>query len=131
MTRVPFDKEKFLNDCMCGCTKRRQILLDKIEQYRETEPEMVQYLEWYRDQIWNDLVDSEEYHQMRIKRGDDQLNKDTATALRAVADKLEENGQHFMIRCVLPKLPIFSGDDHIERYGCRIEVSMVAGPLGG
>lgn len=131
MTKIPFDKELFLNECMCGCTKSRQILLDKIEQYKDTEPEMVQYLKWHRDRIWNDLIDSEEYRKMRVERGDDQLTKDTAAALRTVADKLEQSGDHFMVHCVLPKLPVFSGDDPVERYGCRITVTMVAGPLGG
>ena len=120
-----------MNSCSCGCTKSYQVLFDKIEQYRESEPEMVKYLEWYLDRLWSDYVKNEEYRKMRVERGDDQVAKDAATALRAMADKLEQNGPHFMISCALPELPIFSGKDSIERYFSHIEVSMVAGPLGG
>jgi hypothetical protein len=128
MTNIPLDKDKLLNSCMCGCTKSYQILFDKIEEYRATEPKMVQYLEWYRDRIWDDFVKGEDYRQMRIARGDDQLAKDTATALRAMADKLEEPGGHFMIGCTLPKLPIFSEED---RMSSHISVTAISGPLGG
>lgn len=131
MTKVPFDKEKFLNDCMCGCTKARQVLLDKIEQYKDTEPEMVRYLEWYKERAWDDYVRGETYRLMRVERGDEQLAKDTATALRAMADKLESEGSHFMIGCSLPTLPIFSDEDRVESYSAHISVTMVAGPLGG
>jgi hypothetical protein len=128
---VPFDKEKFLNACSCGCTKERQVILDKIEQYRESEPVMVRYLEWYRDRLWQDVIKNDNWHKMRVERGDKQLNKDAAAALRAMADKLEQPGMHFMVGCVLPRLPIFDGEDDVERWCSYIEVSLMAGPIGG
>jgi hypothetical protein len=129
---IPFNKEEFINECPClPCTTSRQLLLDKIEQYRETDPEMSKHLEWYRDRLWQDQIKAGDFREMLRNRGEDQLNKDTAAALRAMADKLEESGMHFMIRCVLPTVPIFSGKDDHDRYGSYIEVAIVAGPLGG
>lgn len=131
MENIKFDKEKFLNYCCGACRKSRQILIDKIEQYKSSEPEMVQYLEWYRARAWQSQVKSENFHKMLNERGEKQLNKDAAEALRAVANKLEESGMHFMIDCELPLMPIFSGKDHVEKYHSHIEVSLVSGPLGG
>jgi hypothetical protein len=129
--KVPFDKEKFLNSCACGCTKSRQAILDGIEKYRESDPDMVKYLEWYRDDLWNKEVKKQEYNQLTSSFTDEQLKKHTATTLRAMADKVEQGGMHFMIDCELPQLPIFSGNDAVERYYSHISVTLVAGPLGG
>ena len=130
-TDVPFDKEKFLNACPCGCSKSRQAILDGIEKYKDTDPEMVKYLGWHRDHLWATQVKEEEYRRLRRELGDDELNKKTAECLRAYADKLEEPGHHFMIFCDLPPMPIFSGKDYVEKYHSHIEVHMVAAPLGG
>jgi len=130
-TKVPFDKEKFLNSCPCGCTRSRQAILDGIEKYRESEPKMVQYLEWYRDHLWDVQVRDEIYRQEERELGDEEYAKKVATALRAMADKIEQPGMHFIVKSELPKLPIFSGDDRFERYAAHISVSIVAGPLGG
>lgn len=131
MVEKSFDKEKFINHCCPSCNKGRAIFLEKIEQYRQSDPEMVTWLEEYRDRLWRDEVKKEEFRKLIRSRTDEQLKKDTATALRAMADKVEEGGMHFMIGCELPKLPIFSGEDDVERYYSNISVSMVAGPLGG
>lgn len=125
---VPFDKDKFINYCCPPCNKGRQLLLDKIEQYRESEPDLTQHMEGYRDRLWLDQVKSDQYRQLRMEKGDEQLSKDVVVALRAVADKIEQSGGHFIIHCELPELPIFSGEDH---YSAIIEVGLVSGPLGG
>jgi hypothetical protein len=129
--KVPFDKEKFLMACPCGCTKSRQAILDGIEKYRESDPKMVQYLEWYRDDLWDKQCREEVYRQEERELGDEEYGKKVAAALRAMADKVEQPGMHFIVHAELPKLPIFSGDDRIESYAAHIKVSMVAGPLGG
>jgi len=85
---VPFDKERFLNACSCGCTKERQVMLDKIEQYRESEPVMVKYLEWYRDQMWRDQVKTDEFRKENHK-DEKGLRKKTIASLRAMANLLE------------------------------------------
>ena len=114
-----------------GCTKQRQVLLDKIEQYKDSEPEMVKYLQWYVERTWDDQVRDDTYRQDLRDLGDEEYEKRTVAALRAMADKIEQKGMHFIIGAELPKLPIFSGDDHIERYMAHIKVTIVAGPLGG
>lgn len=63
--------------------------------------------------------------------GDKEFNKKAVAALRAMADKLEQHGPHFIVDAQLPKLPIFAGDDDGEKYISHIEVTLVAGPLGG
>lgn len=126
MTDVPFDKEKFLNSCLCGCSKDKQSILYGIEKYRESDPMMVRYLEYYRDRLWHDQVMDDKYRQMRIDLGEVSLAKKTAEALRAVADKLEERGSHFMTYCELPNIPIFS-----DEFSTRINVVLLAGPVGG
>lgn len=127
-----FDKEKFLGACQCGCSKGRQVILDKIEQAKDSEPELVKYLEWYRDDLWNKQMKDEAYRKLRYDIGDDQLNKNTIIALRAMADKLEEPGYHFMIHCELPKLPIFAAKiDEPDGYAANISVTLVRCPLGG
>lgn len=131
MNKVPFDKEKFLNACVCGCTKDRQVILDGIEKYSVSDPKLAQYLEFYRDSLWDDYVKERTYRQMKSDLGEEQLEKDTVIALRAMADKIEQKGMHFMIACELPKLPIFTGDDFVERFESHISVTIVAGPLGG
>jgi hypothetical protein len=128
---IPFDEEKFCNHCCPSCNKGRRLFLDKIKQYKESEPEMVQWLEWHRDRLWRDQIKADKFRSMRREKSDEQINKEAAAALRAMADKLEENGPHFMIHCELPPMPIFSGSDSVERYFSHIEISMVAGPLGG
>lgn len=130
-TDIPFDKEKFLNSCPCGCTKSRQVLLDRIESLKDSDPELVKYLQWYRDDLWARQVKEDEYRRLRIELGDDKLNEQTVATLRAYADKLEQEGMHFMIYCDLPPMPIFSGKDYVEKYHSHIEVHMVAAPLGG
>lgn len=128
---LPFDKEKFINYCCNSCNEGRSILLAKIEHYKVADPEIAKWLQWYVDDLWRRQVAHDEYHKMRVERGDDQLEKDAVAALRAVADKLEQKGMHFMVHCELPPMPVFSGKDRIEQYNCHIEVSLVAGPLGG
>jgi len=125
--KIPFDRDKFLNSCTCGCTKSRHVILDGIEQLKESNPELSKYLEGYRDDLWNQQIREEEYREMSAEMGEDALNKKAAVALRAMADKIDEPGWHFMIYCNLPLLPIFSGDD----FCSHIEVKMLAAPIGG
>lgn len=128
---VPFDRDRFIKHCCNPCNKGREVLLEKIEQYKTSDPEVSQWLQWHVDHLWREQVAKDEYHQMSIDRGNEQFEKDAAAALRAVADKLDEKGMHFMIHCELPPLPVFSGKDRVEQYSCDITVSLVAGPLGG
>ena len=128
MAEIDFDKERFCKNCCDQCNKGRERFLAKIEEYRDKEPEMVQWMEWYRDRLWADQVKSDKYRQESHKLGDKEYNKKVAEALRAMADKLEKRGPHFIVNCELPELPIFSGED---TYCSRIDVTIVAGPLGG
>lgn len=126
-----FNREKFLKDgCMCGCG-RRELLLDKIEAFKETDPEVSQFLTYYRDNMVAADAKIMAYHKLRMELGDKEIEGKAVEALRAMADKLEECGAHFIIYCNLPALPIFSGKDMAESYHSHIEVSMVAAPLGG
>jgi hypothetical protein len=104
---VPFDKEKFLNDCMCGCTKERQVMLDKIEQYRETEPVMVKYLEWYRDHMWREQVKKDAFRKENHK-DEEAMRKKTIASLRAMADLLETTSGVWpgIYHCELPEEPL-------------------------
>lgn len=129
--KVPFDRNKFVNHCCGPCNKGREEFLAKIEFYREHDPEMAKWLEWHRDRLWADQVRDDQFRNDRHKFGDAEYNKKVAAALRAMADKVEEEGMHFIVNAEIPELPIFSGADHIERYASHIQVTIVAGPLGG
>lgn len=129
--KVPFDRQRFVTHCCGPCNKGREQFLEKIEFYREHDPDIVKWLEWYRDRLWDDQVRGDQFHKARHELGDPEYNKKVAAALRAMADKVEQSGMHFIVGAELPKLPIFSGDDDIERYAAHIEVTVVAGPLGG
>ena len=131
LNKVPFDKEKFCNHCCGPCNKGRVLFLEKIEYYREHDPEIVKWLEWHRDRLWDDMVRGDQFSKERHTLGDEEYNKKVAEALRAMADKIEQPGMHFIVDAEIPKLPIFSGEDHVERYASHIEVTIVAGPLGG
>lgn len=130
-TQITFDKDTFLNSCPCGCSKSRQSILDGIEKYKDSDPEMVKYLGWYRDQLWKQQVEEDVFREERHKLGDKEYNKKVATTLRAMADKIEQPGQHFIIHSRLPELPIFSGDDFVDSYTSQLEITLVAHPLGG
>lgn len=129
--KTPFDKEKFVNSCPCGCSKSRQSILDGIEKYKESDPQMVQYLEWYRDELWEKQLADEAFRAQCHDLGAGEQVKRTVEALRAFADRLEQPGMHFIIHCELPPMPIFSGEDFVEKHHSRIMVHMVKGPLGG
>lgn len=88
-------------------------------------------LKYYKLERERNQKPRNEYHSMRCRLGDREVNRRTAEALRAMADKIEQPGMHFIIGADLPRLPIFSGKDHVERYVSHIEVTIVAGPLGG
>ena len=105
---VPFDKEAFLNDCACGCTKERQVMLDKIEQYRATEPVMVKYLGWYRDRLWDDRCKKDDFRKAELEMGEEAMRKKTIASLRAVADLLENTSgcNPGIYHCELPEEPL-------------------------
>lgn len=106
--KVPFDKEKFFNDCSCGCTKERQVMLDKIEQYRDSEPVMIKYLEWYRDQMWDEQVKKDAFRKEERDIGEEAMRKKTIASLRAVADLLESTSGCWpgIYSCELPEEPL-------------------------
>jgi hypothetical protein len=121
-----FDREQFLSSgCVCGC-EARELLLQKIEQFQDTEPDVARWLSYVRDDKIERDKDARDYHQMVVELGKEGVRKLTAQALRAMADKVEQNGSHFIMHSRLPKLPIFSDDD----YYAEISLTMVGHPLG-
>ena len=82
-------------------------------------------LKYYKEERARNQRSTDQYHRMRSRLGDKELERRAAEALRAMADKIEQPGMHFMIGCDLPTLPILSD------YVCGIEVTLVKGPLGG
>jgi len=88
-------------------------------------------LKYYKLERERNQKPQNEFHRMRSRLGDREVDRRTAEALRAMADYIEKKGPHFIIGCDLPNVPIFSGKDHVERYVSHIEVTIVAGPLGG
>jgi uncharacterized small protein (DUF1192 family) len=113
-----------------------EIYLEKIESKITLAKEMgdedlVRMLQFYKEHQERASKPSNEYHRMRARLGDKETNRKAAEALRAMADKIEQPGMHFMVGCDLPELPIFSGKDHVERYVSHISITLVAGPLGG
>lgn len=95
------------------------------------DEDLYNMLKYYKAERERNQKPRNEYHQMRCRLGDREVDRRTAEALRAMADYIEKKGPHFIIGADLPNLPIFSGKDHVERYVSHIEVTMVAGPLGG
>lgn len=128
MNTNEFNIEEFINYCCPSCNKSRASLLNKIEQYKISEPEMVRNLEFYRDRLWDDQVREKVFRKKRSKKGDKEFNKEAIIALRAMADKIENPDGGFMISCELPSVPIFSGEDD---FGASIHICFVKAPLGG
>lgn len=128
-----FNAEEFINGgCPCGCAKAgRKAILDGIEAFKESNQALSDQLRYYRDHLVRKDEDEIEYRRLRCELGDLELNMRAAASLRAIANKLEEQGMHFMIHCKLPNMPLFTGKDDVEAYGSSIEVAMVRGPLGG
>lgn len=127
VSNMNFDKEKFLAGCCsCGCDRSgREAILAGIEYLKDSNPELSQQLIYYRDHLFDADLRRDKFYALRKDMGEKELNHFAAKTLRAMADKLEENGSHFMIDCQLPKLPIF------DEYSSSIEVHLVRGPLGG
>lgn len=134
MTIKPFDKEKFIYDC-CREDKINQdhkMILDKIAEYKDKDQDVAKVFTYYRDHLWQHAVEFEVFRQAERDLGRDEYNKLVAKSLRAMADKIEEKGPHFIISAVLPELPIFKdGDFSVENYMPHISVTMVKCPLGG
>lgn len=95
------------------------------------DKDLTDMLTFYKAERERNQKPRNEFHRMRSRLGDRETNRRAAEALRAMADKLEQPGMHFMVGADLPRLPIFSGDDHVERYASHIAITIVAGPLGG
>lgn len=95
------------------------------------DEDLYNMLKYYRLERERNQKPRNEYHHMRSRLGDREVDRRAAEALRAMADKIEQNGPHFIIGADLPQLPIFSGKDRVEQYVSHIEVTIVAGPLGG
>jgi hypothetical protein len=104
----------------------------KMAWAKEIEDEdLYNMLKYYKLEQERNQNPRNEYHRMRSRLGDREVDRRTVEALRAMADYIEKKGPHFIIGADLPNLPIFSGKDHVERYVSHIEVTLVAGPLGG
>lgn len=95
------------------------------------DEDLYNMLKYYKLERERNQKPQSEFHRMRSRLGDREVDRRTAESLRAMADYIEKRGPHFIIGCDLPQLPIFSGKDHVERYVSHIEVTIVAGPLGG
>ena len=104
------------------------MLLAKIEEMKEKEPEVAKFLTYWRDTEMRRIEDEKRYfaflssHQVSEK-----ADAEIVKHLRAMADKIEEEGPHFPIYARLPELPIFGKGE----YFATIEVEMVKHPLGG
>lgn len=95
------------------------------------DKDLADMLKYYKLERERNQKPQNEYHRLRARIGEKEFSRRTAEALRAMADKIEQNGPHFIIGADIPGLPIFSGKDHVEKYVSHIEVTIVAGPLGG
>jgi hypothetical protein len=95
------------------------------------DEDLYNMLKYYKSERDRNQKPHNEFHRMRARLGDREVDRLTVESLRAMADYIEKKGPHFIIGCDLPPLPIFSGKDHVERYVSHIEVTLVAGPLGG
>jgi len=95
------------------------------------DEDLYNMLKYYKAERERNQKPRDEFHKMRCRLGDREVDRRAAEALRAMADKIEQKGPHFIVGCDLPQLPIFSGKDHVERYVSHIEITLVAGPLGG
>lgn len=95
------------------------------------DKDLADMLKYYKLERARNQKPQNEYHKIRARIGEREFVRRTAEALRAMADKIEQPGMHFIVGADLPELPIFSGKDHVERYASHIEVTIVAGPLGG
>ncbi len=95
------------------------------------DKDLADMLKYYKLERARNQKPQNEYHKMRSRIGEREFTRRTAEALRAMADKIEQPGMHFIIGADIPQLPIFSGKDHVEQYHSHISVSIVAGPLGG
>lgn len=133
MNSENFDAEKFINDgCPCGCGREgRKAILEGIESLKDSNPVLSKQLSYYLNVLMKKDKEQNTYHQLCVSLGNDVVDKKAAEALRAMADKIEAQGMHFMIYCKLPELPIFSGENDVKAYSSSITVTMVRGPLGG
>lgn len=128
-----FNKEEFMAACcLCGCDRPgREAILEGIESFKDSNPVLSKQLTYYRDDLFKKDKKDRAYRKHLAEVGSKELNRLAAEALRAMADKLEEPGMHFMIHCTLPNMPIFSGKNFYEEYGSAIDITIVRGPLGG
>lgn len=123
-----FNKEKFINHCCFGCNGFRRTMLEKIEQYRELEPEIVKALMYYRDYLWNAQVKAEDFRALHSSIGENKLREDSVTALRAMADQIESGDFALILNAELPEIPIFSGKD---KSFTNIEITLAKHYIGG
>lgn len=108
--------------------KYERALQEKIDWAKDFgDKDLLNYLIWYQERSVRDKEKDNKFRTMRARLGDKETNRRAAEALRAMADKLEQGGMHFMIGCDLPELPIFSGKEYVS----HIEVTVAAGPMGG
>ncbi len=125
---LDFDKEKFINHCCPHCDRFRKTMLEKIEQYRDSEPEMVKALIYYRDELWDAQVKNEERRARFNVVGEEQLCKDAVIALRAMADQIEKGSFALLLHAELPQVPIFSKEDSSIS---NIEITLAKHFMGG
>ncbi len=132
------DLDNFINrEYDVAGNQHRKFLLKKIEETSKTDPDTCKFLTEYKELLIRELKKQDDYHKFRhecyLVHNDSskEIKNRMILALRAMAEELETNGMCFEIFCKLPPLPIFSGQNNIESYFSSIEISLVAGPLGG
>ncbi len=138
MTSPKDDLDNFINrECDVAGNQHRKFLLKKIERTSKTDPDVSKLLTEYKELLVNQLKKQDDYYKFRhecyLVHNDSskEIKNRMILVLRAMAEELETNGMCFEIFCKLPPLPIFSGPNNIESYFSNIEISLVAGPLGG
>jgi hypothetical protein len=96
------------------------------------DKDLLNYLIYYRDTRRRYEADEDKYHKMRNLLGDEEIRKRSIVALRALADKIESEGPHFIISADLPVVPIFGAEnDDNDQYGAFIKIFLAPYPLGG
>lgn len=125
-----FNKEEFMAACCsCGCDRPgREAILEGIESLKDSNPVLSKQLTYYRDDLFQKDKKDKAYRAHLRDVGEQEINRQTVEALRAMANKIETRGMHFMLHCTLPTVPIFSGEDDMV---ANITVTLASRPMGG
>lgn len=107
-------------------------ILEKIEWAKaHGDKDLENMLTWYNEMRMKGQEEDRVFRNLQSRYGDKEVNKMAATALRAMADRLENPGAGFMTHCVIPTVPIFGDNKWPDDWFSHIEVSLMRGPIGG